>query len=166
MLKGRIRLAALACVAALVVAAPAMAQTGASVGTGIGGHATAIDSSDDGLTTVRAGGNFTGVLAGGGLQIVFECDAQGVGAVAATVLDECYVEVDGQKYHAPTPNLPGVATATASTVETPIAPVRLCVTGRAVPVLGDDATASACVDQPIGGSVTLPTIDDLVVVGT
>jgi hypothetical protein len=164
--KGRTHLVALAAVAALAVAAPAMAQTGASVGTGVGGHTTAVDSSDDGLTTVRVGGNFTGVLAGQGLQIVFECDAQGVGAVAATALDECYVEVAGVKYHAATPNLPGAATVTTATVQTPIAEVKLCVTGRAVPVLGDDATATACADTPIGGSVTLPTIDDFIIAGT
>ncbi|MGH2728381.1 MAG: hypothetical protein ACRDKS_15540, partial [Actinomycetota bacterium] len=44
-----------------------------------------------GLVGVRGTGTFTGVLALGGFEVYYLCDATAVGAAASTHIDDCYL---------------------------------------------------------------------------
>lgn len=152
---------ALALAASLVPGAAALADTSASVGVGLAGSVTGVGTSPDGRTRVRGDATFTGVINGRGLQVVYACNAQGIGAVAATGISACYVVVDGKRYDARATNLPGPVNAIVQTDQTATAAITVCYEVRAVPVQGDDATDSRCSQEGVG--VNLPTIDDLIV---
>jgi hypothetical protein len=139
-------------------ATPAAAETSVGVIAADSGHVAALGSSQDGTTHVRVSVTFTGVLVGNGLQMVVECDALGVGLVAATSVDECAVYVDGQRYDVPpaVDNAPGPLAVVAGTVHTPVSDISVCVGGRAVPVLGDDAYARRCFDSAVTLDVNPP----------
>jgi hypothetical protein len=168
----RLLVATMLALAMLAPAARPASADSAAVGVRAGesGHVMALESSADGRTYVKVSATFTGVLAGNGLQMAVACDAQGVGLVAATRVDECSIHVAGQRYDVPTVpyNAPGPVAVVAGTFATPISDITVCVSGRAVPVLGEDATARRCFDQPVTvnpGPVLEPAEETVIGVG-
>lgn len=141
--------------ATLAVPAPALAAD-VGAGAGIGAHATGVGTSDDGRTQVKASATYTGVLTANGLEVVGECDAEGIGAVASTAIERCYLVVNGQEFDllARDLALPGNAVAFAGTKTVSAIPAQLCVLAEARPIVGDPARKETCANGAIG--VTLP----------
>ena len=129
--------ALLGCVLAAVVSAPAA-------------NATEWKPSPS-LTSVTVTGVFSGVFLNG-LQITASCEAVAAGAVAATVIEECYITSNGVQHPSVAP-LNATASAFVEQVDT--LQFQLCFRAYAIPMLDPTrpAVASGCTGGglPIGG---------------
>jgi hypothetical protein len=134
------------------------AASGGSVAASRSGYTTATQTGADGLNSIKVSATFTGAVDGNGLRLVLECDAQAAGVPAATSVTDCSAVVAGVRYETPSLSLPGPAVAVSDTHRTALSAITVCVSGRVVPVFGDDVAATRCVTEGLGVDLdpTLP----------
>lgn len=112
-----------------------------SAGTGVGGVGVSIGGTQQ---RIVAQGNYTGQLTGGELLVEFECSAEVVGAAASTSIDSCVLHAGDGSHPASGTSLPGNAAATAGVAGVPLAPIQLCWSASARPILGPAISTSGC----------------------